>query len=321
MYTINVIVITYNQEKYIGRALDSILCQKDYGLKNIIVVDDCSTDGNWRELSKYAEKYPTIVKAYRNEQNLGIMANIEKSAKLKGDADLYCRCSGDDALCDGWFKAIQDYLAKEDVDIQDSFFILGDYKTIQPDGKECVFSQRKLLKQHVPLKMKFLRGVIPGRSSILSKKLFDSYEPVIYNKGLNLSETHYDIQKYLHANNYYYIPYVGSIYYMRIGVARSLSLIKEKYDSYWLDGNIVKWEYMKENVLTRSIDKNYANYYINRCLYEKTGKKRFLIRALWYRLVSIDIWVDRLIPVLLDFYHICVAHRRYEEKFLSNNAR
>ncbi len=42
---VSVIVLTYNQEKLIGRTLDSILAQKCDFPFEIIVGEDCSTDG------------------------------------------------------------------------------------------------------------------------------------------------------------------------------------------------------------------------------------------------------------------------------------
>jgi glycosyltransferase involved in cell wall biosynthesis len=53
---ISVIVPTYNGEKYIGRCMESILCQT-YGNLEIIVVNDGSTDNTNTILSQYAAKY------------------------------------------------------------------------------------------------------------------------------------------------------------------------------------------------------------------------------------------------------------------------
>ena len=50
MVKINVLIITYNQEDLIKRAIDSILCQKEYGLNKIVVSDDCSSDNTWNVL-------------------------------------------------------------------------------------------------------------------------------------------------------------------------------------------------------------------------------------------------------------------------------
>lgn len=75
---------TYNGAKYIGEQIDSILAQtfKDYEL---VICDDCSTDGTWDILKEYAEKY-TYVRIFRNDKNLGYVKNFEKVISLcKGE--------------------------------------------------------------------------------------------------------------------------------------------------------------------------------------------------------------------------------------------
>jgi len=67
-------VVTYNHERYIGKALDSILMQeRDFELE-INVIDDASTDGTQAIVRKYAERYPNVVHCYFNAQNVGHIA-------------------------------------------------------------------------------------------------------------------------------------------------------------------------------------------------------------------------------------------------------
>ena len=71
---VSVFVITYNQEKFIGPAVDSILSQS-YPNIEIVVGDDCSTDSTWEVLSEYHSRFPEKIIAFRNERNLGITSN------------------------------------------------------------------------------------------------------------------------------------------------------------------------------------------------------------------------------------------------------
>jgi glycosyltransferase involved in cell wall biosynthesis len=52
---ISVALCTYNGEKFISQQLDSILCQT-YKYLEIIIVDDCSTDGTFNIVRSYAKK-------------------------------------------------------------------------------------------------------------------------------------------------------------------------------------------------------------------------------------------------------------------------
>ncbi len=68
-YRISVLIPSYNVEKYIQEAVESVLNQNFDGYE-IIIVDDCSTDGTWKVLQKY--KSNPKIRLYRNDHNLGI---------------------------------------------------------------------------------------------------------------------------------------------------------------------------------------------------------------------------------------------------------
>ncbi len=55
---VSVLCATYNQKKYISQSLESILAQKTDFPFEVIVRDDCSTDGTTEIVMEYARKYP-----------------------------------------------------------------------------------------------------------------------------------------------------------------------------------------------------------------------------------------------------------------------
>lgn len=96
---ISVIVVTYNQEKTIGRTLDSILMQKIGHPFEIIIGDDCSGDNTEKICREYAERYPDKIRYFRREHNLGVVRNyfqciIDSRGKYLAD------CAGDDFWVD-----------------------------------------------------------------------------------------------------------------------------------------------------------------------------------------------------------------------------
>lgn len=54
---LSIVVMTFNHEKYISMALDSILSQQTNFLYEIIVGDDASTDSTPQILEEYSCKY------------------------------------------------------------------------------------------------------------------------------------------------------------------------------------------------------------------------------------------------------------------------
>ena len=81
---ISVAMATYNGEQFLQEQLDSIFNQ-NYSDIEIIVCDDCSTDGTWALLKQNEEK-DSRLHCYRNSSNLGFKKNFEKAISLcKGD--------------------------------------------------------------------------------------------------------------------------------------------------------------------------------------------------------------------------------------------
>ena len=68
-------MVTYNTERYVARALDSIIEQRHNYPYEIIIGDDYSTDGTRDILLQYKNKYPDIIILIFNENNLGMIKN------------------------------------------------------------------------------------------------------------------------------------------------------------------------------------------------------------------------------------------------------
>lgn len=92
---VSVCVVTYNQKQYIRRCLQSIVDQETEFEFEVIVGDDCSTDGTRAIVQEFAEKYPDMVRAVLHNQNLGPTINYQSVHGL-AKAELVCHCDGDD---------------------------------------------------------------------------------------------------------------------------------------------------------------------------------------------------------------------------------
>lgn len=278
MKRIVVCVITYNQEDVIRRALDSVLCQREWGLYRIVVSDDCSNDRTWQILQEYQKQYPEIVYPYRNEHNLGIYENLAKAESYLPDYDLLGNLSGDDAYCDGYFESVQKLIESQHIDTDESVGIFSDWKSITPNGVESVFKQKSVLSGHNLWSLK-ARGKITARSFLISKKVQDSLEPVLKGKGLNLTESHRDSQPMLKIKKVYYIPQVTTIYYTGIGIATQLSI---KHSDYLTYQSIEKWNYFIDNYVKTQRDLHYAQYELLKSYHYLTPSFIKLIKMLYH---------------------------------------
>ena len=97
---LSVILITYNHEKYIRKALDSVLSQVTDFPFEIVIGDDCSPDDTKNIIREYRDKYPDIIRIVHREKNTGrpTLNVYETTMKCRGDYLAYLE--GDDYWTD-----------------------------------------------------------------------------------------------------------------------------------------------------------------------------------------------------------------------------
>jgi glycosyltransferase involved in cell wall biosynthesis len=68
---LSVAMITYNQERFIGQAIESVLAQKVNFDYEIVIGEDCSTDGTRAIVTDFSRRYPGRIVPLLRERNLG----------------------------------------------------------------------------------------------------------------------------------------------------------------------------------------------------------------------------------------------------------
>ncbi len=91
MPRVSVVMSVYNGERYLGKAIESILAQtfRDF---EFIIVDDGSTDGTPALLNNYDDARIILV---RNEQNIGLTRSLNKGIRI-AQGDYLARQDADD---------------------------------------------------------------------------------------------------------------------------------------------------------------------------------------------------------------------------------
>ncbi len=106
MSKVSVVITVYNQEKYIGRCLRSII---DQSLKKefyeIIVIDDHSKDNSISVISKF-DKYINLVE---NSSNMGLPHSLNKGIK-KASGSFIVRLDADDYVNHRFLQYLRDLL-------------------------------------------------------------------------------------------------------------------------------------------------------------------------------------------------------------------
>ncbi len=67
---VSVCIITYNHAPYIAQCLDGVLMQQTSFPFEIVIGEDCSTDGTRTIVESYATKYPHIIRPVYHATNV-----------------------------------------------------------------------------------------------------------------------------------------------------------------------------------------------------------------------------------------------------------
>ena len=142
---IAVVIATYNGEHFLREQLDFVLAQTLLP-SEIIIQDDNSTDGTWAVLQEYQQRYPDLIRLYKNEKGLGAHLNFEKAFQ-EVTADYIAPCDQDDiwmpeklersyiALKEGGYSLVA---CKEVILYEDGSKVPNFYP--MPSIEDCIFN-------------------------------------------------------------------------------------------------------------------------------------------------------------------------------------
>lgn len=98
---ISIYVATYNHERYIVQALDSIRAQKTKYTYEVLVGEDVSTDNTRHLLKQYEEQYPGFMTVYYRDHNMHLEdPNNAKDLKMRCKGKYIIALEGDDYWID-----------------------------------------------------------------------------------------------------------------------------------------------------------------------------------------------------------------------------
>lgn len=194
---VSVLTITYNHEKYIAQAIDSVLMQKTNFDFEIVIGEDCSTDRTREIVLEYKAKYPDKIRLLLQPVNKGANQNW---------IETYRACTGKYiALLEGDDYWTDPYKLQKQVDILEA----------HPEYSMCftarnvVDSEDKILRdEHYPDKIYTTKDVVEG--------FIPSTQTIVLRNYL-------DLTKFLQKNHNhpsgdrlvaYYCSLMGPIYYM-----------------------------------------------------------------------------------------------------------
>ncbi len=110
MDTLSIIIPNFNNERWLSVCLESCLGQKGDFKKEIIVVDDHSTDKSWEILEKFQQKHPNEIFIYKNPTKGGNQARNHGFKQSSGGFIQWL--DSDDSIVEGKLDAQHQYFLK-----------------------------------------------------------------------------------------------------------------------------------------------------------------------------------------------------------------
>lgn len=180
MKKIDILMATYNGEKYVAEQIESILNQT-YTNFNLIISDDCSTDSTREILEEYKQK-DSRIEVYYQEQNLGYVKNFE-FLLTKVESEVYMLSDQDDVWLKEKVEKTYNKLVQEKADL-----VYTDLKVVDENLQEINPSFMRMMKfyrkatKYKDYRVAYLYNTATGCTIISKKKFLDKVLPVPKNK-------------------------------------------------------------------------------------------------------------------------------------------
>lgn len=170
MEQIDILLATYNGEKYLKEQLDSILNQT-YTNFRLLISDDCSKDYT-RQILKEYEKKDSRIKLFFQEKNLGYVKNFE-FLLTKVENEIYALSDQDDVWNKDKVEKTYNKLKKDNADLAftDLEVVNEKLEIMYPSFNNYMMLSRKIEKYVDDYKMQYLYNCVTG-CTLMSKKAF-----------------------------------------------------------------------------------------------------------------------------------------------------
>lgn len=174
MKRLKVVITTYNLEKYIAEAIESVLNQETNFEYGILIADDASSDGTIKILEDYKKKYPSKIELLLANKNMGSLSNSNRAFDML-ETEYFSFLDGDDF----WIDKNR---------LQEQVDFLDNHKEYTMCGANTYYLQNGKKKGFVVPK-KFLTGTYSFQDYLEKKVPFVHTSSivtrnVIYSKGL-----------------------------------------------------------------------------------------------------------------------------------------
>lgn len=270
---VSCLITSYNNLKTLTRAIESVLNQTEK-FSEIIIADDCSSDGSRELIQYYADRYLHI-KPLFNDSNLGPSGNRDNAIK-NSRFPFFTQLDGDDYFCRHKLKNEWAVLGEDENNIAFSRVLLisenNPYKiSVRNPAVKSFFKTNKYFE--------FLlsRLVHEPRDMLISKKLY--YQVGGYNRDLRVYED-WDLKLRLAGSSakWCYSGSFGTVYMQHGAGLSKLSRIQDIQDIIAMNADLIEHQTGKSHKYFQELYEHPRSSYESRFLRSSLFDKFW---ALW----------------------------------------
>lgn len=206
---VSIAIITYNQKEYLRECIESCLTQ-DYPNFEIVVADDCSTDGTQDMLREYEAKYPSkfVLRLAEKKQGITVNSNVCLNAC---SGEFIAFLGGDDVLYQGKISSqVAVFQKYKDV------VICGTYTNLINEKSEVIGKVKDYKKKKFPFYSQY--ELIESNNSLVPVVSYMIRQSAVPSEGFD-----------------YRLPVASdSLFYFRVAEHGKIYIIKEFLTGYRL---------------------------------------------------------------------------------------
>lgn len=175
--TIDILLATYNGEKYLKEQIESILNQT-YSNIRLIISDDCSKDKTREIIKEFEEKDKRVI-SYFQEKNLGYVKNFEFLLS-KVENEIYMLSDQDDYWLSEKVEHTYNKLKETNADLvfTDLEVVDENLQKIYPSFNDYMKLSRKIKKYLHSYKLQYLYNCVTGCTLMSRKKFIELILPL-----------------------------------------------------------------------------------------------------------------------------------------------
>ena len=224
MSHISIIIPVFNVEEYLPRCLDSLISGIDPLMKEIILIDDGSTDRSGLICDQYAKQHANVVVFHKVNGGVSSARNLGLD---NASGDYVAFIDADDYVDEGFHEKLMDCALPGDFDL-----VVGDYTRIYPDGTSKKYRSRFLREVSLD-RDKAVKAFLSGNR--VGINLFDKLfkRSVIgnlrFDENIRIGEDLLFIFKFLVKANSIYCSNITGYNYVQRDLSAMNAPFSEKY--------------------------------------------------------------------------------------------